>query len=202
MITFKQFISEEYHDTLFDDIYTRIKTVNGEKYIDGDIKIASLGIHNLPDLSDVTVNGGFYCGWNYLTNLKGSPKYVTKMFSCPSCLLTTLEGAPERVEGSFLCMDNALTSLKYSPKYVGDVFNCKNNHITSLVGAPEHVEWYFNCKNNHITSLVGAPEYIGGEFRSNKFSQEDYLQYISMKKHMKTADPETQDLFGGMIDTI
>jgi hypothetical protein len=89
------------------------------------------------------VSGDFYCSFNELT---------------------TLEGSPKSVGGDFNCSDNQFTSLKGSPQSVGGYFNCSDNQLTSLEGAPQSVGGDFECANNKLTSLKGAPKSVGGEF--------------------------------------
>ena len=69
------------------------------------------------------VTGGFYCP-SRIMNLKGSPRYVGKDFSCGS--------------------DNPnISSLVGSPDYVGGDFWCQSSRIKSLEGAPEVIEGDF-----------------------------------------------------------
>lgn len=69
----------------------------------------------LPNLSDIIVEGDFHCYGNNLTSLKGSPKIVKGMFN------------PTR---------NPLINLEHSPDIVG--YCCLNNdNITSLKGLKE-----------------------------------------------------------------
>jgi len=95
-----------------------------------------------------------------------------------------------------------LKSLKGSPKLVDGWFKCRCQQLTDLVGSPKYVGCDFDCTNNPITSLQGAPNYVGGTFKTDKFSDADYREYIEYRKMKKELDPETSDLFGGMIDTL
>ena len=85
---------------------------------------------------------------------------------------------------------------------VTEDFDCSSNDLTNLKGAPKRVLGHFNCKDNPIRSLTGAPEFIGGEFFCGRFTDADYRQYVTARETLKTLDPETTDLFGGMIDTL
>ena len=111
------------------DIYTRIITEsNGRKVIKGDVDLSDLYLKELPEwLSDVEIEGSFFCGNNKLTTLAGAPKTVGGNFFCHNNKLTTLQGAPETVRGIFSCYDNNLTTLQGAPKTVGVDFFCANN---------------------------------------------------------------------------
>ena len=69
--------------------------------IEGDLDLSNKGLTELPDLSEVVVNGDFSCANNKLTSLKGAPKEVGGDFSCAHNQLTSLEGAPKEVGGDF-----------------------------------------------------------------------------------------------------
>jgi hypothetical protein len=108
-------------------IHNHITIENGEKVIKGSIDFSYKNLTELPDLSDVKVLGVFYCGFNQLQTLEGSPKYVV---------------------GDFYCSDNQLQTLKGSPEYVGSYFDCSNNpQLTTLKGLPKYIGgdlfWYY-----------------------------------------------------------
>ena len=199
MKTFKQFITE---NTQFQDIINRIEIVNGQKTIQGNVDLSDLNLTELPNLSDVVVIGDFYCSCNNLTSLQGAPKSVGGCFYCNNNNLTSLQGAPKSVEGYFDCTNNNLTSLQGAPQSIEGNFYCYNNNLTSLQGAPKSIEGDFSCYYNKLTSLQGAPNYVGGTFKTDKFSDADYRKYIENRKMKEELDPETSDLFGGMIDTL
>ena len=179
MKTFKQFITE---NTQFQDIINRIEIVNGQKTIQGNVDLSDLNLTELPNLSDVVVIGDFFCAYNNkLTTLQGAPQYIGRNFHCHNNNLTTLQGSPEYVKGDFYCSYNKLTILQGAPKFVGG---------------------NFHCNNNNLTTLQGAPNYVGGTFKTDKFSDADYRKYIENRKMKEELDPETSDLFGGMIDTL
>ena len=52
------------------------KETDGKIRVPGNLDIAGHELTNLPDLSDVVVEGDYCCGYNYLTSLKGSPRIV------------------------------------------------------------------------------------------------------------------------------
>ncbi|MBR1826009.1 MAG: hypothetical protein IJ770_05430 [Alphaproteobacteria bacterium] len=84
--------------------------------VKGDLDLSNKGLTELPDLSDVVVEGNFDCSGNELTTLKGAPKKVGGHFDCFENELTTLEGAPKEVGGDFECKGNRLKSLLHLPK--------------------------------------------------------------------------------------
>jgi hypothetical protein len=116
------------------------------------------------------VSGGFYCSYNQLTTLEGSPSEVGGNFWCSGNQLTTLEGSPSRVDGGFWCSDNQLTTLEGSPSEVGGNFYCNNNQLPTLKGSPSEVGGGFGCGNNQLTTLEGSPSRVGGSFYCNENS--------------------------------
>jgi hypothetical protein len=85
-------------------------TVNDDGSIDvnGDVDLSRFELTELP-LRFNKVTGNFHCGYNNLTSLKGSPRWVG---------------------GYFICSRNELTSLEFSPDYVGGWFGCGMNKLT------------------------------------------------------------------------
>jgi hypothetical protein len=139
---------------------------DGTVDVDGDVDLSDMGLDKLP-LKFGYVSGYFYCTWNYLTSLEGSPKEVGETFDCADNGLTSLEGAPRKVGRGFFCNDNQLTSLRGCPEEVGGNFNCSTNKITSLEGDPMKVGGGFSCQNNKLTSLIGSPEIVVNSFWCN-----------------------------------
>ena len=89
-------------------------TINsdGSIDVDGDVNILGHGLYKLP-LKFGKVYGSFYCQFNKLTSLEGSPNYVG---------------------GDFLFFRNNITSLEGSPDFVGGDYSCSSNKITTLIG--------------------------------------------------------------------
>lgn len=83
-----------------------------------DVNLSNRNLTELP-FDFGTVDGDFYCYYNKLTTLKGSPKEVNGSFHCYNNNLTSLKGCPEIVNGNFWCNHNKLTSLKYITKKIG-----------------------------------------------------------------------------------
>tara|TARA_X000000368_G_C23053378_1_gene722610 strand:- start:821 stop:1669 length:849 start_codon:yes stop_codon:yes gene_type:complete len=163
-------------------------TINNDGSIDvdnDDVDLSHMGHKELP-LKFNKVYGDFHCGYNDLTSLKGSPKWVGGDFNCIQNNLTDLKGGPEYVGEDLYVARNSLTSLEGSPEKVGGHFSCQYNDkllslkggpkevignyqcqeigLTSLEGSPEKVGGTFNCYKNKLTSLKGSPEYIGIDF--------------------------------------
>ena len=116
------------------------------KVIEGNVDLKMRSLYELPDLSDVSVEGYFDCSRNFLTSLKGCPEYVGGDFTCFSNNLTSLEGGPKEVDGNYYCSQNKLTTLEGAPKKVGWNFSCESNPLTSLEGCPKEVGGYFDIK--------------------------------------------------------
>ncbi|MBR1825399.1 MAG: hypothetical protein IJ770_02320 [Alphaproteobacteria bacterium] len=133
--------------------------------VKGNLDLRGKDLTELPDLSDVVVEGNFYCSMNQLTTLKGAPQKVGGHFCCSYNKLTTLKSAPLEVGGDFRCYDNQLITLEGAPKEVGRHFDCFENQLTTLEGAPQKVGRVFNCSVNKLTTLEGAPQKVGGDFK-------------------------------------
>ena len=86
-------------------------TINDDGTIDvnGIVNLDNIKLTELP-LTFNKVSGDFFCRFNQLTTLKGSPRWVG---------------------GSFYCNYNQLTSLEFSPDYVGGNFYCNGNDLTN-----------------------------------------------------------------------
>jgi len=129
--------------------------------INGDLDLSDMELEKLPDLSTVTVKGSFYCHYNKLVNLVGSPKIVEGDFYCKNNQLISLKGITQFINGSLSCRNNLLSDLEYAPKSVGGNFDCSHNKLVNLKLAPKIVKGDFDCHDNQLTSLIGAPERVG-----------------------------------------
>ena len=107
-------------------------TINEDFTIDvnGDVDLSGKALSKIP-LKFNKVRGYFYCSFNDLTTLEGSPKEVGGDFFCAYSYLTTLEGGPERVGRDFNCYKNSLTTLEYGPSYIGGDFDFGKNPLRS-----------------------------------------------------------------------
>ena len=108
---------------IIEEIYNRVKVVNNVKIIEGNIYWNHLELTELPDLSDVIVNGDFTIGFNKLTSLKGSPK---------------------EVKGYFGFAWNNISSFIYMPKHVFTL-TCNHNPIKNLNHIMLDMTGTFNC---------------------------------------------------------
>ena len=139
-------------------------TINDDGSIDanGDVNLINRGLTELP-LDFNRVSGNFFCSYNELTTLKGSPKYVGDVFYCGYNDLSSLEFGPIEVGGEFDCSKNKLTSLEFGPIEVGGSFYCSYNELTSLEFSPKEVGGDFYCYNNpKLTNLYGISDNING----------------------------------------
>ena len=105
--------------------------------VEGSVSLNNLKLSSLP-LRFSRVGGSFYCSYNQLTTLEGSPREVGGGFYCYNNHLTTLEGGPREVEGYFDCRYNLLTTLEGSPREV-KYFYCSHNPVSEIVYKfPDH----------------------------------------------------------------
>ena len=115
--------------------------------IKANVDFSESSLTELPDLSNVSVEGDFCCErCKNLTSLKGSPKEIGGDFCCSNCCnLTSLEGASQKVQGSFDCgICVKLKSLKGAPQKVGKDFGCTFcSNLVSLEGAPRVVRNFY-----------------------------------------------------------
>jgi len=93
--------------------------------IDGDVRISSLGLNEIPEwFNGLTINGNFSAALNKLTSLKNSPSVINGDFYVYSNKLETLDGAPSRVSGIFHALNNPmLKSLKGIGEVKGQVYS-------------------------------------------------------------------------------
>lgn len=138
------------------------RDVDGVIVVLGTLYLNDRNLTELPDLSNVIVEGSFHAENNQLTTLKGAPREVTGGYYVQNNRLTTLEGAPEEIHAAFDCRNNLLASLEHGPRRVAALFWCAGNKLTSLDGAPESVGGTLGCENNPLESLYGLPERHNG----------------------------------------
>jgi hypothetical protein len=58
-----------------------VKQKDGTLVVPGNLNVSNLGLTQLPDLSDVVVQGNFSCLKNNLTSLKGAPRMFGALMS-------------------------------------------------------------------------------------------------------------------------
>jgi hypothetical protein len=109
-------------------------TINDDGSIDVDdvVDLSYEGLTELPLVFN-KVTGGFDCGNNNLTSLKGCPKWIDEFFYCGY---------------------NQLTDLKDSPKQVGGRFNCSGNkNLYNINGYTEKIGILFYCNDTPLSSI-------------------------------------------------
>jgi hypothetical protein len=165
LFRYKNFIKESKEDihSLCKKYDIRNYTINddGSIDVDGNVNLYDKKLIELP-LKFGKVGGDFYCHYNNLTSLEGSPREVGGDFYCSENKLTSLSGSPREVGEVFECSDNQLTSLEGAPEKVGGDFHCSYNELRSLSGSPREVGGDFYCYRNQLTSLEGISKYISG----------------------------------------
>jgi len=83
--------------------------------IKGNLNLSGLGLTELPDLSDVIVEGDFCCNNNRLTSLKGAPKGIGGDFMCLGNQLTSLaEISQMRKTAKIYCEDSLAQKYGYN----------------------------------------------------------------------------------------
>ena len=158
-------------------------TINQDLTIDVDVTnfrfsvdLSNKGLNEIP-LKFGKVTGNFYCGYNNLTNLEGSPKEVGSIFYCQNNKLTTLKGAPDKIESGFNCSYNNLINFKYLP--------LANNYI--FFGNPiyEFLKYFdnYNDKKNLGLYLRLFEDIV-------QFPYLDDLEFEELAKCLKQKLPE------------
>ena len=100
--------------------------------IKGSLTLSDKGLKELPDLSEIVVEGCFDCDGNELTSLKGFPKKVTGDCICSYNKISTLDGFSSAIGHSLNLDYNEITSLKGFSANVGDGLVVHHNTITSF----------------------------------------------------------------------
>jgi hypothetical protein len=93
------------------------------KIIEDNVDLSKLHLTKLLDLSDVEVTGDFYCDFNNLTSLVGSPHTVRGSFYCGNNNLTSLEGIPKTIDRNFF-IDEILED-RFPEKYIRSLSRIK-----------------------------------------------------------------------------
>ena len=108
-------------------------TINDDGSIDvnGNVNLDQYGLKRIP-LDFNRVDGNFSCSDNYLTDLKGCPKFVGGYFNCRNNYLSSLENGPESVDLNYHCENQKITNLNGYPKKLGGSFYCLGNPIGSI----------------------------------------------------------------------
>jgi len=125
--------------------------INGDGSIDvdGNVNLFNKVLTKLP-LKFNHVSGFFYCCFNKLTTLEGSPKLVGGVFDCCFNKLTTLEGSPKLVGGVFDCSYNNLTTLEGCPQSLGGDFYCNCNQIYHQLGKIDYKSYIKQLNRDKI----------------------------------------------------
>jgi hypothetical protein len=170
-------------------------TVNDDGTIDvnGTVNLDNVKLTELP-LSFNKVSGDFFCRFNQLTTLKGSPRWVGGDFSCYDNRLPSLEFSPDYVGRDFDCNDNDLSDLVGSPKQVGNSFYCGcNKQLNNPKGCPEKIGRTFACTNTPLSSIFNyVDQFFLYTFNFYKIIKEDTVNLKRLKYVM--------DLYNKPID--
>lgn len=145
-------------------------TINSDGAIDvaGDVTLTNKHLFELP-LRFNKVSGSFYCMFNELSNLKGSPSIVGGNYDVSCNRLTSLQGMPNVIAGDFQCYENDLSTLLGGPIQVDGDVDCGDNFFESLTGLPGKVGGCFRCYNNKLLSTYSGDVdiEITGDFNIN-----------------------------------
>ena len=130
----------------------------------GNLNLEDMGLTELPDLSNLVVEGYFNCRKNKLANLLGAPAMVLGDFYADNNELVTLQGLSKGIS-SLYCKNNRLTSLRYVPEVIRDLY-CENNYLRNFNGAPKRVKGILNANLNPLVSFDGFPDKVEGMFHA------------------------------------
>lgn len=81
------------------------------------VDLCGMGLDKLPDMSTVTVTGGFSCATNNLSDLTGAPKIVYGDCQFGKNPLVSLRGLPREITGNIYLSGTQLTSKSFVPIY-------------------------------------------------------------------------------------
>ena len=166
-------------------------TINPDGSIDvnDDVYLREKGLTELPLIFN-KVSGYFNCGYNKLTTLKGSPRWVGGYFDCSFNELTSLEFSPDYVGGGFYCNGNDLTNLIGSPKEVGLSFYCSGNkRLYNPKGCSEKIGDTFYCNNTPLESIFNRVDrHFLYTFNFYKITKDDTVNLKRLKYVMDLYD--------------
>lgn len=129
---------------------------DGSLLVDGDLDLGQKNLKKLPDFSNVIVTGHFFCRYNYLTSLKGSPQTVGGSFFCNGNQLLSLKHAPEEVGKDFFCNNNKdLKHLEHAPQKFQKLESDLGN-FRSWNDVPDHLRISPESKARQITEGMSA----------------------------------------------
>ena len=99
-------------------------------------------------------------------------------------------------------LTNPFTNKRIFNNYVFEGDYYVTNKTDCITCPKEIVGTLFlnKCINVHLTSLAGIPK--ATKYVSDIFTQDQIERYIEGQEILKSVDPETGDLFGGMLDSI
>ncbi len=119
-------------------IYTRRD--DGRLLVETSLDFRGLAMKELPDLSNVVVEGNFMFGMNELTSLKG---------------------APYSVSGDFRGALNRVKDLQYMPRHIGGIADISANRLRSLKGADGAEVGVLNVTGNPgLKDLENPPKFF------------------------------------------
>jgi len=146
-------------------------TINQDGSIDVDrnVYLNAKKLIELP-LKFGKVGGDFYCHYNNLTSLEGSPREVGGDFHCNGNKLTSLEGSPHSVGGIFNCFHNELTSLEGISKYISGTIYCENNQLRDVNGIKDGWRGEFFIYANPVAEIFKL-------FPSNRW--DEVIEYLN-----------------------
>lgn len=129
----------------------------GRIHVRGSLDLSGMNLSVLPDMRDVTVEGGLRIIGHALTDLSGMPQRIGGGITLRAGRLTSLRGMPAEVNGDLDVAHNRLASLDGAPARVAGQFDCRNNRLTSLAGAPEAAKGIDSRGNEGLVAAAAAP---------------------------------------------
>jgi hypothetical protein len=158
-------------------------SVNSEGLVDveGSFWCENQGLEDFLGIRFGRVSGYFWCYWNQLRTLEGSPREVVGNFDCDGNQLKTLEGAPKKVGGDFSCDGNPLISLQEAPEVIKGGFRFKETWFEyNLQSFLEFLDKIGHDKPDEISLLLThhffTPQVIKEQITKNP----DFPYYVSL----------------------
>ena len=134
-------------DEVCDYYYINNYTINNDMTvdIDGSVELFDAKLEELP-LNFNRISGGFDCDDNFLTSLKGAPKYVGSHFFCSNNRLESLKYSPEYVGYQFYAFQNKIKTLEYFPEVNSGSIIIDDNPIEEIWWLFRNIDYvrYFN----------------------------------------------------------
>ena len=114
-----------------DGLNILIENLPNIKQINGNLYLVKLGLTELPDMSNIVINGNFTCNNNKLTSLVGLPRVIKGYLDCYKNNITSVEYFPYEI-GIDISFDKQVNLFKFSKEEILRVYSKLTDDILFL----------------------------------------------------------------------